>query len=456
MKHILSILLLILPLMVSAKKSAFIVGKIPENQRSVVQNKHISDISASYGDVFEDRDLFFRTNLSDNLNFCLEVPLNFDKQVVKFNIAGMIEYNVFVSAGDTTFMEIDLNNANYIQSAFYDHEFVKFSGKNADINTALASKMFNGFLPALYFWNYKMAKKNEFPQNVAFYNHRKNEVKDLINTYFQRIDSTNYSQETKTFLRTELNVRAAHYFSCLLRNIRKYYRAYQNYKKVPIEKYRLEINDETLSFINDFNFCNSETKSASQFYETIKLIKYEFENPLPTENCVNPKEFFASNEIIYKVFDQQNNKQLQSANVKVNYLTIKSTSEKEIWNEIFEPRKGKVVIVDFWYTKCGGCLEIQKEMGKITNELLSKGVEFVYITPQNRSPEKEYYKHTANLCGDSYYLTAEQFVPLYKKFKINTWPTLMILDKNGKISFKHWGYKGNDYFKHKVEEALKK
>ena len=185
MKHIFTILLLILPLMVSAKKSAFIVGKIPENQRSEVQNKHISDISASYGDIFEDRDLFFRTNLSDNLNFCLEVPLNFDKQVVKFNIAGMIEYNVFVSAGDTTFMEIDLHNANYIQSAFYDYEFVKFSGKNADINTALASKMFKEFLDKL---NIIIPAKNnkikEYPVTAETFNNIVTEEVTRIKSIF--------------------------------------------------------------------------------------------------------------------------------------------------------------------------------------------------------------------------------------------------------------------------------
>ena len=94
-------------------------------------------------------------------------------------------------------------------------------------------------------------------------------------------------------------------------------------------------------------------------------------------------------------------------------------------------------------------------MHKIEPELISQGVDFVYITHEKKASLRDYYKASSMFNGDSYLLNDDQFKAFFKKHKITSWPHYMIIDKNGNISY--FGEFNNlEYFKPKVEEALKK
>ena len=45
---------------------------------------------------------------------------------------------------------------------------------------------------------------------------------------------------------------------------------------------------------------------------------------------------------------------------------------------------------------------------------------------------------------------------LSKKYKINVWPRYLIIGKDGKIAYSSAGYRGNDFFRAKIEAELKK
>ena len=459
MKQILTIILFFLSLTVAAQMETVVLGKIPENQRNEVHKKGISEITISYGDIFADEEKTFRSKLSDSLTFCVKVPLIFDKQIVNINFSEQINFNIFVSVGDTTSLEIDMKNVPewrpFVFRAYY--EYVKFSGRNADVNAALASEIFRDCLSLIEVWKQERTHKiKNYPETIDFFNQRKRELVAAFDSVFQQIDLTSYSAETKSFIKAELNGYASNYFMRKIRNIRKVYCYGLTYKKLKKDNYRLDMDSATLSFIDSFDFNDDNIKSTSQFYETAILLQDAFAAPFPGEKRVRPEVIFTNNDIVLQYVTNQDIMLQKSQNAPANCFTVKSTSQKDIWFEIFDSRRGHVVIVDFWYPNCSGCLFAQREISKIQPELLSQGVEFVYISTEKNAELCDYYKVSANLKGDSYLLTAQQFDELSKKYKINVWPRYLIIGKDGEIAYSSAGYRGNDFFRSKIEAELKK
>ena len=114
----------------------------------------------------------------------------------------------------------------------------------------------------------------------------------------------------------------------------------------------------------------------------------------------------------------------------IKFMTVSDKTGDELYHEIFDRYKGKVVLADFWFVSCSCCLACQKLMRSVDQELKSKGVEFVYITDSKISPLEQYKKTITNMNGDSYYLTSEQLQSIISP---KAWPTYWIINKEGKI-----------------------
>lgn|GEM_PF-4342531 len=112
------------------------------------------------------------------------------------------------------------------------------------------------------------------------------------------------------------------------------------------------------------------------------------------------------------------------------FMTVSDKTDDELYHEIFDRYKGKVVLVDFWHVHCGGCLWAHNLIHMLELKLKSKGVEFVYITDSKNSEFERYHKTISKMNGDSYYLTEEQFKSL---ISIKVWPTYWIINKEGTI-----------------------
>ena len=500
MKHTILLLLLLASVEVAAQNfvenTAVIEGKIPENHRQMVQTRNISEITASYDDILTGIRRTFKTRLSDNLAFSLEVPLILENQSVKLSFSNKFEFNLLAKGGDTTFVEIDLPNApDYQYAMFPNYEYATFSGANADVNTALSSKFFNDFMQPIYYFDWgKNSKIKNFAQDAEFFKTRVETTNALLTNYFAEIDKSNFTPRTKEYLKTELKAHAVYYLSCLLRNTRKFYiicSSTPRYsKKIDMSRFRLDMNEETLSFLSTFDFFNTEIASTSKFFDCFEILTSEFSNNYPNEKNISAEDFFAGHKAYSPLLTSQEccrnfrydkhltqndldrlpsmsdrfyynhatsiNSELQTTNGNVKHYFIDADIDrgKVVWEKITGACKGKITVVDFWYTQCGACLYAQREMAKIKPYLLSKGVEFVYITAEGISPKDDYYKYAADFDGLSFYLTRDQFMALQSKFHAHAFPLYMILDKDGNIKFSKAGYKGNDYFKEQVEKVL--
>ncbi|ATA67895.1 hypothetical protein CGC48_04155 [Capnocytophaga cynodegmi] len=158
-------------------------------------------------------------------------------------------------------------------------------------------------------------------------------------------------------------------------------------------------------------------------------------------------EFFASNikssEILSILEDEQSKyNAVQGQDVKYSESLKRTEHLKdaknadELFKKLTEPYLGKVIYIDFWGTWCAPCREQMKYIGKVKEELKGKDVVFMYFA--NRSPEDSWKNilKQYNLTGESvvhYNLPDEQQSMLERRLGVKSFPTYMIIDKQGNI-----------------------
>lgn len=99
--------------------------------------------------------------------------------------------------------------------------------------------------------------------------------------------------------------------------------------------------------------------------------------------------------------------------------------------------KGRVVVLDFWYTGCGNCLRSAPYMAKIEKSFEGKNVEFISVSNDKikavwiKSVRNQLYSTSACLNLNTEGLGSQH--PMIAKMNINSFPTLIILDMKGRI-----------------------
>ena len=109
----------------------------------------------------------------------------------------------------------------------------------------------------------------------------------------------------------------------------------------------------------------------------------------------------------------------------------------EVFRNIIKNHSGKVLFVDFWATTCGPCragIEATADLRKKYKD--HPEFQFIYITSQKDSPEKDYKKYIEkNLKGEAcYYVSEAEFNYLRQLFQFNGIPHYELVEKDGSIS----------------------
>jgi len=106
--------------------------------------------------------------------------------------------------------------------------------------------------------------------------------------------------------------------------------------------------------------------------------------------------------------------------------------------------KGKIVVLNFWFTTCPPCVMEIPELNKIASKYKKSGVVFLAITFENKDKVNNFIKE------HPFYFNLIADATMVRKYGINGFPTSILIDKEGKIMFKKTGI-----FTRALEETIK-
>lgn len=112
-------------------------------------------------------------------------------------------------------------------------------------------------------------------------------------------------------------------------------------------------------------------------------------------------------------------------------------SADSLWMELIRPYKGKIIYVDFWGTWCGPCKEQMEYVADLKKQFVGKDIVFMYLA--NNSPQESWKNVIKNysLTGENvvhYNLPSKQQEMIEQRFGIHSFPTYMIVDRNGNVA----------------------
>lgn len=170
----------------------------------------------------------------------------------------------------------------------------------------------------------------------------------------------------------------------------------------------------------------AKTKDAS--YYTIKSYRDTVTNDFyEILHKRTDAEVKADNKYWNKYFkeDDKNRKKLLSTTVDDLYIT-------DIQGNLYtsESLKGKVIILDFWFTSCAPCIEEIPELNKILEEFGTDEVAYFGITFSEKQKVEKFLERVTY----DYTIIADA-KDLCDKFGIRFYPTTLIIDKKGKIVY---------------------
>ena len=126
---------------------------------------------------------------------------------------------------------------------------------------------------------------------------------------------------------------------------------------------------------------------------------------------------------------------------KVHILAFKDVGD-QTWN-FFKDRKGRVVLLDFWMPKCPPCLQTMATLTQMNTKYGPQGLEVVgvYMDSGPVADQAERAKKTCYQLRTNYrqVLGQEDRTRLREQFRFQNCPTMVLLDAQGHILWRHEG-----------------
>jgi thiol-disulfide isomerase/thioredoxin len=115
---------------------------------------------------------------------------------------------------------------------------------------------------------------------------------------------------------------------------------------------------------------------------------------------------------------------------------------------------GRVVLIEFWTFACYNCRNVLPAMKKWDAQYRDKGLTIIGV----HTPELDFERDIDQLrrevaaLGVKYAVVTDQDYSTWKAYGVKAWPTLFLLDKQGRV---RWTHVGEGYYD-QTEEVIKK
>lgn len=100
--------------------------------------------------------------------------------------------------------------------------------------------------------------------------------------------------------------------------------------------------------------------------------------------------------------------------------------------------QGQVVVLNFWFTKCGPCVQEMPELNKLTEDFKDKDVKFLAITFNKKELVDQFLEDT-----DFDYTIIPNANDVITMYRVQSYPTSIVINKKGEIVAKETGYRTN-------------
>src|SRR5215212_2390597 len=119
-----------------------------------------------------------------------------------------------------------------------------------------------------------------------------------------------------------------------------------------------------------------------------------------------------------------------------------------------ESLRGRVVLIEFWTFACYNCRNTLPTIKKWDAQYRDKGLTIIGV----HTPELDYERNVDNLrrevagFGIKYPVVTDNDYSTWKAYSVEAWPTLFVLDKQGRVRWMHVGEGAYD----ETEQVIKK
>ena len=167
-----------------------------------------------------------------------------------------------------------------------------------------------------------------------------------------------------------------------------------------------------------------QTNNQNSDFTKVSFSNYNLNPQKPEENSW----FYSTYKNEYKPFEEKTLIQLalgeKAPNWKLELLNKKETID-------LEQLKGKVVLLDFWIKNCGACIENVDFLNKIYEKYKDKNFELLGINSYDTTENINFFYEKHGLK----YPVLTNGKSILEKYGVNAFPTIFILDKEGKIIY---------------------
>lgn len=384
---------------------------------------------------------------------------------------------LFISPGDS--LHLRFNADEYIHSEVEKYnraECIEFTGDAVQINKNLTS-FYSGLLKMNQAHGYKETKLSPDEYKSYLLSERE-ERKQFLQSFIKS------HQPSDTFIKW------AHYFidyDCghgLLHYV--WYHPFMTQKEKRFEV--MELPEDYYSFLDQLQLDNESAFICTIYYQFLhehSLVLYDYTSPFFKKK--KGREFAKSKEFqseyrkhldgmvtqysglaldhllsvklynlleLYNrmdVFEELYPKYEKSINecfrkiIQQKYFEFKEDEKKlekeikgktdcvNVFQQVLEKHKGKVIYIDILATWCGPCLMELPFSAKLKEEFNGENVVFVYFCVKSKKRKWESTILDLKIKGDPYLLTDSQYDILSEKFDITGIPRYILVNKEGKV-----------------------
>jgi len=115
---------------------------------------------------------------------------------------------------------------------------------------------------------------------------------------------------------------------------------------------------------------------------------------------------------------------------------------------------GRVVLIEFWTFACNNCRNTLPKLKNWDTQYRDKGLTIIGVhTPElDRERDINQLRREVAELGIKYPVVTDQDYTTWKAYGVEAWPTLFVLDKQGRV---RWSHVGEGYYD-ETEQVIKK